>query len=169
MDPYQQAIGFIRHKQFEPAVQLLTNLHQKFPENVSVLELLSLGLSGVQAYDKAIRSIEIALALEPKSHRLRTLKGEALLNAGSYEAAMTYFKETIKLYPQSFLTFQRLGVAYMNLEKYEEALQSFDEMLKIHPDYIQGQWQRGQCIAKSGDEAKANEILEKIKSKYEGL
>jgi serine/threonine protein kinase/Tfp pilus assembly protein PilF len=120
-------------------------------------------LSNQGRHDEALAEASRALALEPFNSRFSALSGQFLVHAGHADEAIERLQATIALDPNHVLARIFISTAYVEKRMYAEAIREAQAAIDrtrrrmSHPIGIQGY-----AYARSGDTAKARELLDEL-------
>jgi tetratricopeptide (TPR) repeat protein/S1-C subfamily serine protease len=108
-------------------------------------------------YDDALRSIDIAIQLEPNDPILLNEKGGLFSNKKQYQDAIVLFDSLINIKPEASYYYNR-GIAKSDLRQKQAAITDYDRAIAINPNYSEAYINRG--IAKSALEQKQAAIAD---------
>ena len=153
---FNQAMTFHRSGRLAEAETVYRKIIAVLPEHFDSLHLL-----GVISYQKgdhaeAVRRIDAALALNPKSVSAHSNLGSALKELKRYDAALASYDTALALksdHPE--VLYNRAGVLQA-LGRPGDALASLDRALAIKPDYVDALINRGTVL---GELARLDEAL----------
>ena len=141
------------------------------PDNAEAHLYLGHLRSNEGRHEEAMKESERALALEPYNTRFHALTGQFLLHAGRTDDALAQLKQTLALDPNHVLAHVFSSAAYSEKAMYPEAIAEAQVAVNAtrrtmsHPLGL-----LGYALAKSGDTAGAqkilDELLEDTKKKY---
>lgn len=86
-------------------------------------------------YDKAIKSYNRALEIDPKNVEALYSRGWNYFNKGEYDAAIKDFNEAIRLDPKNADAFFYRAYSFDELGATEQAIQGYKETIKLDPEY----------------------------------
>jgi len=107
--------------------------------------------------DKALKSVEEALAFNPSVAKSHSLKGRILLEMGQLEQALRSFKQALAVDPSFEEAQYFLGVVYERFNEYDLALQAYRKAAELAPDDPQYAIAAAEMLIEQGklDEAEA--------------
>ncbi|GEM_PF-3263068 len=73
-------------------------------------------------YDKAIKSLQFAIDINPESFQAQYLLGKCLMNIKRPKDAQHYLKKALELNPNDIDTYYDLAIAYCHLKDYENSI-----------------------------------------------
>ena len=103
---------------FQRALQLNPD---DFSAHLGYAHLLSI----TQRHEEAMRAVNRALEIEPRSPLADALKGQFLFHARQYESAAEQLRTTLESHPTFWIALLQLGTVYQRGGRYEEALAAF--------------------------------------------
>jgi DNA-binding winged helix-turn-helix (wHTH) protein/TolB-like protein/Flp pilus assembly protein TadD len=103
---------------FQRALQLNPD---DFSAHLGYAHLLSI----TNRHEEAMREVNRALEIEPRSPLADTLKGQFLFHARQYEGAAEQLRTTLERYPTFWIALLQLGTVYQRGGRHEEALAAF--------------------------------------------
>ena len=133
---------------------------QESDTNALVQEAMSLQKQG--EWDQAIKKLDEAIQLTPKSPRLYVMRGMAQRHLNQVEQAFIDFGKAIEISPQAFLAYYNRATLFMDVGKLQEAIRDFDQYLTIKPGDAQVQFLRTIAVYKSGDEEQTRQSIKMI-------
>ena len=143
---FNQAMAFHRAGRLAEAEAVYRQIIAARPDHFDSLHLLGVIAHQKGDHAEAVRQIDAALALNPKSAAAHSNRGSALKALkrfadalASYDAALTVKSD----HPE--VLFNR-GTVLQELERYAEALTSFDHALTLKPDYPDALINRGSVL-----------------------
>lgn len=106
-----------------------------FTDNAPTIAYKSRGtlLSEQGAYEPAIRDLNMAAALEPRSHDTYLNRGAVYNKIGNYNLAIRDFSKAIEINPEIFSVFYNRGIAYCKVGDYRKAIMDFDKAIELNP------------------------------------
>lgn len=110
-------------------------------------------------YEEALAVLEEGLLREPRSARLRYLKGRALLGADRAQEAEEYLQEAALLDPQEPAVAVRLAEAYEALGRGQQAEQQLRRVLDLRPRHPTALNRLGRLLERRGAKEESSELL----------
>jgi protein O-GlcNAc transferase len=98
----------------------------------------------------ALRQIEAALALDPRSAAAHSNHGSALKALKRFDAALASYDNALAIKPDHPELLFNHGSVLQELERFHEALSSFNRALAIRPDYVDALINRGSALQALG-------------------
>ncbi|RMD65593.1 MAG: tetratricopeptide repeat protein, partial [Planctomycetota bacterium] len=107
--------------------------------------------------EKALKSVEEALSINPSVAKSHSLKGRILLEMGQLEQALRSFKKALAINPSFEEAQYFLGVVYERFNEYDLALQAYRKAAELAPDDPQYAIAAAEMLIEQGklDEAEA--------------
>lgn len=115
-------------------------------------------------YNKAIDEFNQALAIHVLSDLDMDILyyiGSAQMTNGSYEAAINTYNSIIAKDDKDALAYNNRALCYKNLGDYANSLTDYDRAISLKPDTYSFYFGKYYLLQESGDEAAANEVLNK--------
>lgn len=135
---FQIAQAFMEEHRWAEAIVELEKLHAKHPKNVEVLNLLGWAAINEGQHDRAFKTWQRSLALDPKNTatrdniiRARLEVGKRLREQGIFMKAIVHFKELLKFLPKSPEVHYEIGVTYNLQGDKRSALNAFNKVLQL--------------------------------------
>ncbi|KAK2185541.1 hypothetical protein NP493_231g03022 [Ridgeia piscesae] len=153
-----KAIGYLRQKDFQQAVETLKSFEKKDTKvaataatNLSFLYILE------SEQDNADKYAEVALAADRYNPSALVNKGNVLFNKGDYEKAREFYREALQNDSSCVEARYNLGLSNKNLKRYEDALDSFYKLHAILRNSPQVIYQLADIYDKLGDTSQSVE------------
>lgn len=146
----------------ESAVALAAVLESKVAEASKELVARAGAELAAQQQDRALATLEAAIALDPKSADAHHWRGLTLEAKGDLKAAAANFKAALERNPDHLSALEHLGYAYLELGATKEALATLDALVNKAPSYERGRGLhlRALARARAGDRQGAREDLQ---------
>jgi tetratricopeptide (TPR) repeat protein/S1-C subfamily serine protease len=93
-------------------------------------------------YDDALRSIDIAIQLEPNDLTLFIEKSGLFSKKKQYQDAIAIFDSLINIKPEAYAYYNR-GIAKYELDQKQAAITDYDRAIAINPNFSQAYYNRG--------------------------
>ena len=94
-------------------------------------------MSHLNQFEEALRCLDQAQILNPKSYDCLFYKGIVSLELKSYEEAVKYFEQSIALCPDHFEAYNKMAHALFKQKNYEQAFSACKKALQIKSDFHQ--------------------------------
>jgi len=127
-------------RQWSKAVEEMAKLHEKHPKNVEVLNLMGWAYINDGQHDRAFRTWQLSLSIDPKNTttrdniiRARLAVGQKLREQGIFMKAIVHFKELLKFLPKSPEVHYEIGTTYLAQGDKRSALNAFNKVLQLDP------------------------------------
>ena len=124
-------------------------------------------LAAAGKFDEAIETAKHALKLDPLSLAINNSLGDAYLNAGRYEEAIVQLDKTLELDPNFRSALESKGWALFFLGDTKKSIKTLKKYQKKTKDPLKGISGLGYVYAKTGQQDKAYEIIDKLKQRRE--
>jgi predicted Zn-dependent protease len=106
---------------YKEAVAIYGELARALPDNAGLLMNLGMAQSMAGRPREAIKSLQLAIKLQPSLHPAWLFLGTAFLEAGDAARAVGPLVKAVEIDPGSVRARQMLAEAYLSLERYDEA------------------------------------------------
>ncbi|MHB1456854.1 MAG: tetratricopeptide repeat protein [Armatimonadota bacterium] len=94
-------------------------------------------------YTRAIRTLDMAVGLEPRSCRAYNNRGSVYLRMGDYGRAISDYNKVIELNPEFPAAFNNRGSVFYEKNDYRKAIADFTHAIRLNPDYALAHYNRG--------------------------
>ncbi len=143
--------------QNEPAIALMTESLQLFPEQAEVANNLGNALVKTGRLDEAVNSYQAAIRILPKYvDALRNL-GLCYLRLGQLDEAAGQFEQALALRPDDARSWFSLGSLRQQQGQIEQAIESYERALALDADYAEAHHNLGVCLRLTHEPDKALE------------
>jgi len=126
---------YIKEKDYEPAIPVLTKAIEVNKRAYQCLNLLSVAQYNLQLLPQAVESMKRAIAIDNKSPNANLWLGMLLRQTGPLEEAETYLKQADQLagskLPEAHW---QLALLFNQLKRYKEAADHLELFLKVQPE-----------------------------------
>lgn len=130
----------MEEKKWPEAAAHLTELHQKFPKNIEVINMLGWSQLNSQEVDMAFRTWRRGLKIDPKNFSVREALikanlsiGRALREKNLFINALVRFKDLARYMKGSEDVHYELGLTYQMQGDYRSALREFKKVMEMNP------------------------------------
>jgi tetratricopeptide (TPR) repeat protein len=130
----------MEEKNYEEAVKELSDLRDRFPNNIEVLNLLGWALINSGKVEPAFRTWQQSLRLDTKNAETRNnivqarlALGKKCRETGQYTIALVHFKELLKIVPSSDDVYFEIGETYRAKGDVRSAIGHYNRALKMNP------------------------------------
>jgi serine/threonine protein kinase/tetratricopeptide (TPR) repeat protein len=130
------------------------------PSSGPTYDAYGLMLSAVERYDEALEVQRRAHELDPLSHRLD--RATTFLRSGRYDEALEMALRVTQLDPHFALARSTLGWAYLYQGLPEPGIAELERAVSLAPDSTMFLAQLGQAFARTGQTARAREVLRRL-------
>lgn len=145
-------------REYRRTLELNSNLPQAHSGYASYLSLMG-------RHDEASAEARRALELDPLSPRINGFASSVFLRAGRYSEALEAIRRILELNPNSPQAHARIGDVHAAKGMYREAIAKYQEAISLDgADAPNREARLGWIFVKAGERAKAEEILQKIRS-----
>jgi tetratricopeptide (TPR) repeat protein len=127
-----EGIALFRQRRFKEAAEKLGKAIDLEPEKVGLWNLHAQALANTGDYDEALKSVEVAAALDDGNYLNWQLKGTILMRKGDLEDSKKAIDKSLEL-NESSVNYTLRGQVDYNLQNYDEAMGFFDEALRRDP------------------------------------
>lgn len=113
------------------------------------------------AYDKANDAFARALALDPRSVKVRNLLGITAFRRQDYSSAESYYREAVLLDPSFAIGYNNLGGVYAVRNELDKAKDMYEKALSLSPGLVSAYYSLGAIFFLGGDSAEGTRRLAK--------
>lgn len=113
------------------------------------------------AYDKANDAFTRALALDPRSVKVRNLLGIAAFRRQDYSSAESHFREAVLLDPSFATGYNNLGGVYALRNDLDKAKEMYEKAISLSPGLVSAYYSLGAIFFLGGDSAEGTRRLAK--------
>ncbi len=117
----------------EKAIEFLTCLLDKDPENIRALSTRAKLNMSLERFNQADSDLKQLISLKPGDIDLYFNRGNALFKLKDFEQALEVFNSGLKLDSKDFRLNYACYLTLKQLEEYDRALLKLNQLLKIHP------------------------------------
>jgi tetratricopeptide (TPR) repeat protein len=125
---------YIRHRQFNEAIDASRQAIALKPELVAAHIQLSLALAETHATDEALIEITKAIALDQNNADAYFVQGIVLSGMHRYPEALTSYRQSATLNPNAPSVYGNIGNVYLATENYAEAAAAFQQAIRLKAD-----------------------------------
>ncbi|MHB0767735.1 O-linked N-acetylglucosamine transferase, SPINDLY family protein [Bradyrhizobium sp. 5.13L] len=122
---------------------LCRQILQAIPDHFDATHLLGLCAQNGRRLEEALRLLERAIALDPRSHEAYSHLGAVHFDLRNLEDARRCHEKAIALKPNSPLALTNLGNTLLHLDLPEQAIQQYERAIKLKPDLADALCNRG--------------------------
>jgi len=155
-----EGIALFRQRRYKEASEKLEKAIDLEPEKVGLWNLHAQALANTGEYDLALKSVEVAAALDDANHLNWQLKGTILMRKGDLEESRKAIDKSLEL-NESSVNYTLRGQVDYNLKNYDEAMGFFEEALKRDPDNPLANQMKGLVLFIKGRHGEAIPFIEK--------
>lgn len=166
MRTLDQAREFQNQGNFEEVDAIFEEILQEEPKNAEVIFMLAKSQMNQNKLDKALVTIDRALALNSEDHEFSQIKGSILARLGRYEEAIAELKKSLESNPNNYQSQVVLGHMYYSAGKKDEAETHFKMALKIDADKVDAQVNLAKLMMDDGDVERAIKKLTHIEKSF---
>ena len=149
--------GLKNHKEnnLEGAENYYTKILKKDSKNFNALYLLGTIFFQKKKFDKAIKSFESAILINPNHAELCNNYGATLIQTGEYKKSINYFQKAIKIKPNYAQAYNNFGSALKELNEHKKSLTFYEKAIQIEPNLVDPYLNQGIVFKELGDFEKA--------------
>ena len=122
-------------------------------------------LKAMGRFDEALVEIERARELDPLSLAINIGVGHVLYLSGQYDRAIEEYQKAVELDPNFMATHVWFGRPYLEKGMFIEAIEELETAVRLSGESVIALAMLGHALASSGRNARAMQILEKLKEK----
>jgi len=159
-NPADEGIALFRQRRYKEASEKLEKAIDLEPEKVGLWNLHAQALANTGEYDLALKSVEVAAALDDANHLNWQLKGTILMRKGDLEESRKAIDKSLEL-NESSVNYTLRGQVDYSLKNYDEAMGFFEEALKRDPDNPLANQMKGLVLFIKGRHGEAIPFIEK--------
>jgi DNA-binding helix-hairpin-helix protein with protein kinase domain len=108
-------------------------------------------------YEKAAKSFQKAVNLQPDVSELRVRMGESFFLAGRYRMAIIAFNDAVKINPFNSSAYHLLGTCYNKLLRRDDAIKAFKNAVEVNADAAFSLYELGKTLR---EDKKPNEAID---------
>lgn len=113
--------------------------------------------TSVSEYEKAAKSFQKAVNLQPDVSELRVRLGESFFLAGRYRLAIIAFNDALKINPFNSSAYHLLGTCYNKLLRRDDAIKAFKNAVEVNADAAFSLYELGKTLK---EDKKPNEAID---------
>ncbi|MCZ6835125.1 MAG: tetratricopeptide repeat protein [Planctomycetota bacterium] len=134
---YQRALDYIALKRHDLGIEILNELHQRYPDELPVLTSLGGACIATKHYEEASEALQKALVLDEEHFVVHLQLASLELNQQNFDSALHHVETAIRL-NSSLAHLQDLkGQILFESNNYQEAETAFLLAIKMAPDNVQ--------------------------------
>jgi tetratricopeptide (TPR) repeat protein len=144
---FERAMALHRSGRLDEADVIYRRILDAEPRHFDALHFL--GVIAGQRGDKetAVRLIDEALAINPRSAPAFSNRGNILKDLRRFADALASYDSALALQPDFADAFNNRGNALRALGRFDDALASYDRAIELRPDYSHAHYNRGNVLA----------------------
>ncbi|MDQ4121577.1 MAG: tetratricopeptide repeat protein [Acidobacteriota bacterium] len=108
-------------------------------------------------YERASKSFQKAINLQPDVSELRVRLGESFFLAGRYRLAIVSFNDALKINPFNSSAYHLLGTCYNKLLRRDDAIKAFKNAVEVNSDAVFSYYELGKTLR---EDKKPNEAID---------
>lgn len=112
-------------------------------------------------YEKAARSFQKAINLQPEVSDLQVRLGESFFLMGKYRPAVIAFNDALKINPSNSSAYHLLGASYNKLLRRSDAIRAFKNAVEVNSDAAFSYYELGKTLR---EDKKPNEAIDYLKA-----
>lgn len=126
----QKLLSVFNQKKYQPAIQLIQSMRQKYPHSVEVLKILAETEKRAGHLDKALAARRQAAEQQPTQVANQMALADALLDMALKDEAETLLQTILLMQPDYAPALEKMGVLHQNREEFLLALQNYAWAIK---------------------------------------
>ena len=131
--PLDVATAALTQGRYPEGILILRLLRSETPHDYAVLYNLGMALSDVDELPAAIETLEVAVAVAPRSVNARVALAVALARAGEAARAMPLLEGALQASPDNLWAHRNLGACLLQARRAAEALPHFQSVVAAAP------------------------------------
>ena len=143
---FTQALALHQRGLIPDAQRLYRDIVDKFPTHFDSLHHLGISESQSRRHDEAVRLLDEALSVEPRSAPAHSNRGIALHELKRFDEAVASFDRAIAIRPDYADAYSNRGNALTELGRFDEAVASYDRAVALKPAYADAHSNRGNAL-----------------------
>jgi tetratricopeptide (TPR) repeat protein len=155
-----EGITLLRQRKFKEAAEKLDKAIDQEPENIGLWNLHAQALASTGDYVEALKSTEVAVALDDANFLNWQLKGIIHMRMGDLEESKKAVDKSLEL-NKSSVTYTLRGQVDYKLQNYDEAMGFFEEALNRDPYNPLANQMKGIVLFIKGRHGEAMPFIEK--------
>ncbi len=150
-----RAKGFLQRKQFERALEALTEALRLDPESGEAWMVRATVRVEMGDYEQALADVERRFQIEPPDPVALLARGSLRAYLGELEPALVDYTAFLRQQPGSVAALRGRAQTYARLQRFEEALADLHEALRVDPGSAEAYLDRGRFYQNRGRYAAA--------------
>jgi len=125
-------------KDYQKALTVMEELHQRYPNNSTIIMVLGKCNWELEKYEPAIKYFREMIDKYPDDDRMKDFYnayGYKLVKINHFDEAIRVFKKQVELFPNEANSYDSLGDGYKSTGKIDLAAEQYKKALKIDPNY----------------------------------
>lgn len=159
---FQEAVQLYDSNHLDEAAVRLEQLVRELPQSFDVHELLGMVYSGQGRNDEAIKHLQSAVRLNPKSAAARTNLATSLVRGNQLAPAEAEFKKALALDPASYDTNHNLGEFYVGDGKLAQAVPYLDKAYRAKPTAYDNGYDLALACLEIGKQVQAERVVKAL-------
>ncbi|MHA2010113.1 MAG: tetratricopeptide repeat protein [Candidatus Hodarchaeales archaeon] len=119
-------------RKFLTAIRTFNSIIKKHPDHDLAWLYIARSQYHLTYYEKAKKSIDVVIDLNPKRTKAWVTKVDILLNIGTYEETINCCLKALQLHPQKFLHIT--AIVYEHYRQYDKALECMEKAVRNKPN-----------------------------------
>jgi predicted O-linked N-acetylglucosamine transferase (SPINDLY family) len=136
----------IHLEEYEKAIDLITPILTRNPDNFDFLFLIGSGYMGLKKYNEGMKYLMKAYSRDPHHSRLINNIASAHNNLGDKESAIKFYQEAIKIDPHFSQAHFNLGNVYMSKMDLFNAIQHYTNAIQYNHNYADAYGNLSLCL-----------------------
>lgn len=159
---FQEAVQLYDSNHLDEAAVRLEQLVRELPQSFDVHELLGMVYSAQGNNNEAIKHLQNAVRLNPKSAAARTNLATSLVRVNQLASAEAEFKRALALDPASYDTNHNLGEFYVAAGKLSQAVPYLDKAYRAKPSAYDNGYDLALACLETGKQVQAEQVVKAL-------
>lgn len=152
---YNQGVVLLDSHRYDEARAALEAAARLKPDEPMIFDALGRAYDALGDSESALRSLQLALELNPEMFESLNNIATVYYKAGDYTRAEHYFVDALRVKPQAVAARFNLGLCYSRQNRLSEAAREFERVIEAAPTDAEAQYELGTAYERMGRAAEA--------------